>query len=269
MNIAERLDVRRSERAGCLVATLTGKLDTRSYGGLRDLLVKLALEEPRALIVDVDTLDVHDQGALAVFPAVQVMVRDWPGVPVLLAAGDVDRRTALGEGAAVRSVPVFAGVGPAVDSARTVVSQRRAAAEFPPLPSSSALARRFAREICRYWRVPIPAHEVLCVVSELVENAAQHAATVFQLRLRMRDGMLGVAVRDGSPRPAVLRQGPSGVPEGFGLRIVAELARDWGCLPDLGNGKVVWAVLSGTEDWFRAHPPWPADEPYSGSGEPQ
>ncbi|MFD2416782.1 ATP-binding protein [Amycolatopsis pigmentata] len=261
MNIAERLDVRRSEQAGCLVATLTGRLDTRSYSGLRDLLVKLALEEPRALIVDVDALDIHDGGALTVFPAAQVMVHEWPGVPVLLAAGDADRRTALGEGAAMRSVPVFTGVEPALDSVRTVVTQRRAAAEFPPLPSSAAVARRFARDICRYWRVPVAPHEVLCVVSELVENAVRHAATRFQLRLRMRDGMLGVAVHDGSPRPAMLRQGPSGIPAGFGLRIVAELARDWGCLPDLGNGKVVWAVLSGAEDWFRAHPPWPVDEP--------
>lgn len=261
MNIAERLEVRRSERAGCLVATLTGELDTRSYGGLRDLLVKLALEEPMALIVDVDALEVHHHGALTVFPATQVMVHDWPGVPVLLAAGDAGRRTALGEGAVLRSVPVFSGVGPAVASVGTMASQRRAATEFPPLPSSAAIARRFAREICRYWRVPVPVQEVLCVVSELVENAVQHAATRFQLRLRMRDGMLGVAVRDGSPRPAVLRQGPSGLPAGFGLRIVAELARDWGCLPDSENGKVVWAMLSGTEGWFRAHPPWPVQEP--------
>jgi anti-anti-sigma regulatory factor len=255
VNIAERLDVTRSEQVGCLVATLTGRLDAQSYRGLRDLLVKLALEEPRALVVDLDALDVLDEGALTVFPAAQVMVHDWPGVPVLLTAADARRRTLLGKGAASRPVPVFSGVGPAVASVKTV-AQRRAAAEFPPLASSSALARRFAREICHYWRVPVPVHEVLCVVSELVENASQHAATMFQLRLRMRNGMLGVAVRDGSPQPAVLRQGPSGAPAGFGLRIVAELAHTWGCLPDLGHGKVVWAVLSGTGDWFRTHPPW-------------
>lgn len=246
---------------GCLVATLTGTLDERSYGGLRHLLVKLALEEPRALIVNLDALDVRDEGALTVFPATRVMVHDWPGVPVLLAAGDAERRSALGDRAALRSLPVFTGVESAVASVKTVVSQRRAAAEFPPLASSSALARRFVREICQFWHVPVPVHEALCVVSELVENASQHAVTMFQVRLRMRDGTLGVAVRDGSSQPAVLRQGPSGAPAGFGLRIVAELARAWGCLPDLGNGKVVWAVLSGTDDWFRRHPPWRVPAP--------
>lgn len=59
--------------------------------------------------------------------------------------------------------------------------------------------------------------------------------------LAARDrGHLTVAVRDESQHPAVLRERLPGDRRGNGLRIVADMARVWGCAPCLGGGKVVF-----------------------------
>ena len=78
---------------------------------------------------------------------------------------------------------------------------------------------------------------------DLVDNAVQHAATSSEIRLELRPGALTVAVRDGSPRPAMLHERTGVDRRGNGLRIVADTTRTWGCSPHLSGGKVVWAVL--------------------------
>ncbi|HKS45672.1 MAG TPA: STAS domain-containing protein [Amycolatopsis sp.] len=248
--------MRQTERAGCLVLRLTGRLDSVSYLEVRDLLVKLALEQPRAVVVDIDELEVAAEHALTVFSAARAKVSDWPEVPIVVLAADGARHAWLTRCAFSRFVPVFATVDEAVRSVRTLAPRRRATADFPPAAGSSAPARRFARRVCAEWRVGLPIEEILCVVSELVENVLKHAGTPLQLKLELRNGLLTVAVRDGSPRQAMLCQGPSGTPVGYGLRLVAEFARAWGCSPDLRGGKVVWAVLTAGPEWFRKFPPW-------------
>ena len=70
MSTAGHIDVRPEQIAGCTIADLTGTLDARTYGGLRDSLLKLAMEQPRALIARVDGLVVSSTSALSLFSAV-------------------------------------------------------------------------------------------------------------------------------------------------------------------------------------------------------
>jgi hypothetical protein len=246
----EQIVLTRIERTGCLVARLAGRLDAVGYRGVRDLLVKLALEEPRALVVDVDALDMDVEPALSLIASARMRVSEWPDVPILLVARDSRQRALLTPAALRHLVPVFSTIEAAIASVKPR-PRHSALAEFPPVAASSARSRRFVRAACDEWGIGQPREDVLSVTSELVENAFKHAGTPMQVRLELRNGLLSVAVRDGSPRPAVLRQSSSGAPVGYGLRIVAGLARAWGCSPDLGGGKVVWAVLATGRSWLR------------------
>lgn len=255
MTGANHIQIAHTARAGCLVATVTGHLGSQSYRTVRDGLVKLAVEQPRALIVDIDELEVGSEPALTVFASAWSRVSIWPEVPILLVASDEVQRQRLRRRTVAHFVPVYRSVEEAIAAVRMPPRRRRRTAEYTPAIASSALARTFVRQTCEDWNCEEWLQDALCVASELVENAVKHAGTNLQLRLESRSGLLTIAVRDGDPHMAVIRQTAAGQPVGYGLQIVSDLARAWGSSPDLGGGKVVWAVLTG-RDWFRKYPAW-------------
>ncbi|UQS23117.1 hypothetical protein L1857_09950 [Amycolatopsis thermalba] len=244
MSTAGRVLIRQRDVAGCTVVDLTGRLNTHSYGELRDSLIKLTLDQPRALIAQVDDLDVTTEPALTVFSAVRMRTDQWPAVPVLLVANDPHRHRLLSGSAIRRFVPVYPRLEAAIEAVAEPPLRRRRAAVFLPLPSSSHGARLFVQETCRKWNVRHRLEDALGVATELVENAITHAGTALEVRLELRSGYLTIAVRDEDPRPAVLRQRPSGRLQGYGLQVISALSRTWGCSPARDGGKIVWAVLS-------------------------
>lgn len=256
MRHADRVQVVHDELEGCLVADLSGVLDPQTYGHVRDCIVKLALEEPRAVVARLDSLDVTSDSLLSVFSSASVRVSEWPDVPVLLVSQDPGRRSAIADSAISRFVPVYANTGLAVAAAETGSPRRRRHAVFPPKLMCSGSARNFVRRTCHEWHLDTCVPEALCIASELVENAIEHAKTELDLRLELRGGMLTIAVRDGSPKQAVLRQGRQGLPVGYGLQIITDVARCWGCAPDLRGGKVTWATLATGARWLDQYPEW-------------
>ncbi|SFK72258.1 MULTISPECIES: STAS domain-containing protein [Amycolatopsis] len=258
MNEADRIQVAHEELDGCLVANLDGVLDTHTYGHIRDSLLKLALEEPRAVVAQVDDLQIRSEPLLSVFSSVWLRVNHWPDVPVFLVATDPAKRRSITGSAVSKFVPVYATTVEAVGAAEKGPARKRRRAVYPPVLMCSAAARAFVRETCRDWQLDAWTSDALCIASELVENAIEHAGTELELRLELRRGMLTIAVRDGSPAEAVLRQGNQGQPVGYGLQIIADLAKVWGCAPDLRGGKVTWAVLTTGPRWFEKFPAWQA-----------
>lgn len=95
--------------------------------------------------------------------------------------------------------------------------------------------------------------EVAIVVSELLANAMQHAAPAdsgILLRWQIRQETVDLEVTDGGPRPG--REAPvhprrPGVyaTNGRGLRIVRNLAHEWGVIEHSSGGRTVWAALGG------------------------
>jgi anti-sigma regulatory factor (Ser/Thr protein kinase) len=80
------------------------------------------------------------------------------------------------------------------------------------------------------------------VVTELVTNVVRHAATQIHVHAEFEAPNLRVEVRDGSSvLPAVVDL----VDEeyGRGLRIVQELATDWG-IEQRDDGKAVWFTVT-------------------------
>ncbi|MCZ4120996.1 ATP-binding protein [Streptomyces sp. H39-S7] len=95
---------------------------------------------------------------------------------------------------------------------------------------------------CADWRPD--AGSVALVVSELVTNAQRHAGGSVELSLVLDVSRLRIAVSDDSRVQPVMCPAPAdpGKVGGHGLRIVAELAGEWGVTP-CGPGKQVWADL--------------------------
>ncbi|MEU0463937.1 ATP-binding protein [Amycolatopsis sp. NPDC006131] len=244
MSTAGRVLIRQRDVAGCTVVDIAGRLNAQTYGELRDNLIKLTLDQPRALIVQVDELDVVSEPALTVFSSVRMRTDAWPAVPVLLVVHDPQRHRMIAGSAIRRFVPVHSSLDAAVDAVAEPPPRRRRRAVFLPLPSSSHGARAFVQETCREWNVKHRLEDALGVTTELVENAITHAGTALEVRLELHAGYLTVAVRDEDPHPAVLRQRPSGRLQGYGLQVISALSRAWGCSPAQDGGKIVWAVLS-------------------------
>ncbi|MFE7588183.1 ATP-binding protein [Kitasatospora sp. NPDC057512] len=87
--------------------------------------------------------------------------------------------------------------------------------------------------------------DLLLMVAELVTNACLHThAGPGELRLRWDGRRLRAEVTDASPVPPELRpHADPGRPGRHGLRVVARLARSWGCAPE-GGGKRVWLEVA-------------------------
>lgn len=233
-------------REGCTVARPEGRLSAGNYGWLRDELIKQAMEQPSAVIVDVDALGFESTINLTVFSSVWMRINDWPGVPIMLVAGSPSARSVVGQSGVGRFVPVFEDVATAIGTLNTPPKRLRVDFTLPADSHSSSMARRRCTETCRRWGIADErAESVAIVATELVENAIRHAGTEMRLRFELRDtGVFTAAVRDGTRKPAVLREAPTEGRTGLGLRMVAGTATAWGCLPDRYDGKVVWATLT-------------------------
>jgi len=119
---------------------------------------------------------------------------------------------------------------------------RKAALDLDPDPMAARAARRFVTATLSEWELEYLTDDVLSVVTELVTNATQHAATTSQLALRSHPGRLMVEVADCDgriPRPAVTQVMDE---RHRGLLIVGQLSQRWGVRPT-ERGKIVWAEI--------------------------
>ena len=104
-----------------------------------------------------------------------------------------------------------------------------------------AAARRFVRETLADQRLSATLRDDLeLLVSELVTNVVRHARTDLDLRIRLRFDTVCLIVQDHSPLEPRVREDPGY--GGWGLRLVDELALEWG-VDQQPDGKAVWAVL--------------------------
>ena len=116
--------------------------------------------------------------------------------------------------------------------------------QLPPAPAAVPAARRHVDGVCH--GMPERQVEVArLLVSELVTNALQHGHGCVVLVVDRDDAGLRVEVHDESTAMPVLAEASSLTERGWGLRMVAMLARSWGVSPrhDGEPGKRVWFVL--------------------------
>ncbi len=242
--IAAGITLESSPRLASTLVTVTGELDLRGYGFLRDGLLKVAADSPPGLIADIDGLVLSELAPTAVFPLVARRIGRWPGIPFSL----VTRRRSHLDTFHRYGTDRFVAVHGDVESAehhQTVPIRRWAQHVFPRRGDNPAeLARAFLREHLADWGVPDLIYDGTLIVGELVTNAIQHTTSAPDVHLDLRGGLLTIAVADSSPRPAVVVERAGLRDPGLGLRIVAHTAKAWGSSRRWSGGKVVWATLT-------------------------
>lgn len=228
-----------------VTVTASGVLDGSTYLRLRDAIIKAALEEPAAVIVDVTRLDVPAPSAWAVFTSARWHVSVWPDVPIALVTGhDAGRRAAARNGV-TRYVPIYSNFGEAMlalEAAEPAPIRRRATALLPARIFSLSRAREVITEWLTAWLMTdfIPTCKV--IVTTLVENVLAHTESEPQVRLETNGTTVTIAVSDENHTPAAPREEPLGLSPLSGLGMLAALCRAWGNAPT-PSGKTVWAVV--------------------------
>jgi anti-sigma regulatory factor (Ser/Thr protein kinase) len=91
------------------------------------------------------------------------------------------------------------------------------------------------------WRERSEAAQL--IVSELVTNAVEHAATAVEISMRVDESLLRLEVSDAGGGQPVRKEVKPGDPSGRGLNIVAFLAQEWGATVEPGC-TTVWCTLT-------------------------
>lgn len=228
------------------VLMFDGLLDSSTYLPLRDAVIKTALAEPRAVIIDVTELRVPAESAWSVFASARWHVSVWPDVPVVLVSQDSHSREAIVRSGVTRHVPLHTTIESACAEAASRPAPlpcRRARAVLPAAHSSLHRARELLAEWLLTWWQPdlIPVASI--VVDVFIENVLEHTQSAPGLVVETRGDTVTIAVEDDSHLPAVRHEDPyHGGDRVSGLAVVAAVARAWGSAPTL-TGKTVWAVV--------------------------
>lgn len=134
------------------------------------------------------------------------------------------------------------------------------ACSMPPmaaLPTAPGAARGYTENALASWGMSALSDLTALVVSEMVTNAVEASTVqggpvyidgrVAVVRLVLLSDRRSVVaeVYDQVPGQPVIREASATTESGRGLLVVAQLSRQWGWNPLIGqHGKVVWAELS-------------------------
>jgi anti-anti-sigma factor len=240
---AIRIDAEPQQDVQILVAD--GVLDSSTYRSMRDAVIKAALDEPLAVIVDVNSLSVPSASAWSVFTSARWHVSVWPDVPIVLVCARPQARRAISAAGVSRYVPVYPTRESALDALRRepLPTRWRARSELPATRASVALARSLVTDWLTRWGkhdlIPVAA----TVATAFVENVLDHTDCAPVLVVEINKGAVTIAVEDGSDRlPGRHEDAHRGAETVSGLAIVSALCRAWGATPT-SSGKTVWALV--------------------------
>jgi anti-anti-sigma factor len=227
------------------VLVMDGVLDSSTYRSVRDAVIKAALDEPSAVIVDVNRLCVPSASAWSVFTSARWHVSVWPDVPILLVCAQPRVRRAITAGGLTRYVPVHPTLESALDAlrGRSSPARRRARTELPVTRVAVGLARAMVTDWLTRWDkcdlIPVAA----TVATVFVENVLDHTDSAPVLFVETYRDTVTVAVEDCSDQlPGRHEDAYRGAEIVSGLAIVSALCRVWGAAPT-SSGKAVWALV--------------------------
>jgi hypothetical protein len=245
------LQITHSAVGDACVLNVRGVLAHRTFLPLRDAIVKAALDEPAAVVVEITGLRVRDEPALSVFTSARWQVSEWPDIPIGLVCTHDHRLKALRHNVITRYVPAYPSVRSAVADLAADASRRyrrRVRAELPALKSSTARSRQLTTQWLTAWGRTDFITAVSVVATELVQMALAETDGPIVLRLET-DGSTMTVVLQFSRSAKVVRQ-TSRVDAISELDLVAASSRAWGS--HIGAaGETVWVVL-GPENRFAA-----------------
>ena len=158
------------------VLRLSGVLNARTYGQARDALIKCALDDIEALIIDIDDIVVPDDYAWPVFVNARWQVRHWPQIPIVLACSNSVVRQDLSRLGIARYLPVYDNLAEAAQKVGSGCRdyRRRARTKLVPHESSIPRAQFFVSDHLTAWSMQARIPATVAVATALVENALTH-----------------------------------------------------------------------------------------------
>ena len=236
-------------RADAAVIRLSGVLDARTYQQARDSVVKVAIDQATAVIVDINDLEVRDDHCWTVFTSACWHVQQWPEVPLALVSGDPGVRRSLADRSVARYVPVYDTLAAANEAVGGGICRYRyrAREQFGRCPSSVNSALIFVHDHLVAWSMRDKIPVASTVLTVFAENALSYTDDGFDVRLESASEEVVIAVSDSSTASAIRRERPRGSCPA-GLDVVSALCRRWGTAPT-SAGKTVWARI-GPGDTF-------------------
>jgi anti-anti-sigma regulatory factor len=223
------------------VVRLSGELTAASMRPAHTALVEALMEEPTAVVVDMTGLESADESAMALFPAVGKLAREWPGARLLLGGLRPKVAEALPESGWVAA---HDSVEQALAVASTDPVPQRVHRYLEPTVEAPKMARELATHAWWDWGLAGRPSSVQVLASELVTNGVRHARTPLGFSMTLRGKTVRLSVQDWAPAPVRQRSPAESDLQGRGLIVVEAIASRWGSVP-LGEGKVVWAELPG------------------------
>ena len=234
--------VRRHVVRGVPVLAVPGRL-TEAVDDL-DLAVRHALADgPRGVVCDLSAaLEGAEPFAVESLAAIGRHVRDWPGVPVVVACPDPLVRDLLAEhplGAhLIVTESLFTAVSVVLAAAAPAIERLQVA----PHPTAPHASRNFVTRTLLDWRLGRAIPFATRLVGDLVTSSAANAGTGIDLSLAWNQGVLRLTVRDHGP--ALPDPGIAALAlQRRAISIVAGLSRAFGVFPCADGGRLVWAVL--------------------------
>ena len=232
------------------VVALSGPLSLRTVPEISGELGK-ALVNRGCVLVDLSGLRLEWEPGVAVFGTVLEHAGGWPVARMVLFGADGQLAAALARSRVTQAVPLVADLLEALQRVQRRPERVRRFRDLPPEPGAPSVARAMVHQACVDWEIPIEREAAATlVVSELAANAVVHAETPLRVGVELSGEVLWVRVRDLRPdlplrlfaRSRKLAGSPGRVTRDFGLRLVSDLARDWGVTEE-PDAKTVWAQL--------------------------
>lgn len=243
LNPAVRIHPESHQDAATL--TVEGLLDSSTYRTVRDAIIKAAIDEPRAVVVDINRLHAPSASAWTVFTSARWHVSVWPDVPILLVCAEQRVRRRVTKAGVTRYVPIYATPELALHAVRGQALQvrRRARTELARNISSLDTARSVIADWLTQWGVPEAIPAAATVATVFVENVLDHTESAPALIVESYQDSVAVAVEDGNSHlPGRHEDADRGADLVSGLAIVAALCRAWGATPT-SSGKTVWGSV--------------------------
>jgi hypothetical protein len=205
--------------------------------------IQLALADgPHGVVCDLSAVyQGADPDAVELLATAGRHVRDWPGIPVMVAGSKRRVREVL----RVHPMGRYLILTPSVRQAVSAVLETPMPVEWQrlaPHPTAPRASRNFVSRTLLDWGLGRLIPSASLVLGELVTNSTIYAGSDVDLSVSWNLDALRLTVRDNSfdlPRPRFSRFDHNG----RGLSAVAGLSRSSGVIPADG-GKVVWAVLN-------------------------
>ena len=235
----------RESQHGVQILVAKGVLDSSTYRIVRDTVIKAAIDEPQAVIVDVNGLHVPSASAWTVFTSARWHVSVWPDVPVLLVCAEPRVQRDIKAVGVTRYVPVHSTVQLALNASSfpSLTVRRRARTELARNISSLDTARSVIADWLTRWDVPEAIAVAATVATVFVENVLDHTESAPALIVESYQNSVTVAVEDGNSHlPGRHEDADRGADMVSGLAIVSALCRVWGATPTT-SGKTVWGSV--------------------------